>query len=412
MVSFLQTPANIFYAEELKFAEANGCIDCVSQAYQMFPNMNWVEFCAAFGESKTVRSSWEIGSKIASGKMEQPFLVRGSINETSEIGVLLEKKFLALTTDECMSLFKLPPESLDGAKSVTIINEENEKITFWLFTDDSSYRVATFFSKHNVAHQSHLLEKHKMLRKEQPAERYSCLCKDDIAARKQMAVMSLSAAKSQAESLIEARIKQEERQSQELANTKPSEMADIEVEGLMAPIAKLELSGTAGTSAKPNDKPGKKAKAKATPKTPPVKKRRAGAGAGGATRAPFKRTSSPTPSFAQSGRESVGGRPSSAGGGDGEEDELATAIQTKLKCDPKSVSSMNVQRALQGEQLGRSIVGVSWFQRYQTIFKPYLFLESQSLGFRFLDIDHQPSVHSTQYSVLVTPSSSLTLHRI
>lgn len=340
------------HSQELKFAEANGCIDCVSQAYQMYPHLSWIEFVSAFGESKTIRSSWDIGSKILAGEMEQPFNVRGSIDEMSEIGVMLEKKFIALTSDECMALFKLPPESLEGAKSVSVINEENELVTFWLFADDSAYRVATFFSKHKVLHRNHLLEKQKMLRQEQPAERYACLCKDDVASRKGFNVMTLSAAQAKAESLIEARMKQEELQEQ--TGAKPSEVEHVESDlaGMMAPIARLQLTSQATGTEKT-----KQPKKKAVPKTPTKKRKGGPGGVGGGGRKP--RAASPTPSLAPASmKDGAGGSQLGV-----EDDELAVAIQSKLKCDPKSVMSMNVQRALQGEQLGRSVVGVSCFCR-------------------------------------------------
>ena len=326
----------------------------------MYPRLSWIEFISAYGESKTIRSSWEIGSQILAGEIEQPFNVRGSINETSEVGVMLEKRFVALTSDECMSRFKLPPESLEGAKSVSIINEENELVTFWLFADDSAYRVATFFSKHNVVHKNHLLEKQKMLRQEQPAERYACLCKDDVASRKGFNVMTLSAAQAKAEMLIEARMKQEE--LQQTGGLKPSEVEHVESElaGMMAPIERLKLTATTASAEKGKGAPKKKSAPKGQAQTPPKRARRTpgGGAAGGGAR---KRAPSPTPSLVapSSARDSLGGgRPDGV-----EDDELAVAIQAKLKCDPKSVSSMNVQRALRGEQLGRSVVGVSCFCR-------------------------------------------------
>lgn len=333
----------------MKFAEANGCRDCVSLAYQMFPKLNWAEFCAAFGESKQIRSSWELGSKIASGEVSQPWNIRGSIQEESSIGVLLEKKFLALTAEECMALFSVPADSIEGVKSITLVNEENESQLFYLFHDDLSYRYATFFSRHSVCNFSHLLEKEKMLRKEQPAERYSVLCKDDVSSRRGLSLMSLSAAKAKAQLVIENRMKQEEHEAEN--GEKPGESTFVpELEGMMEGIDKVELSAQPSG----NDK-GKKRKG-GPPKSPTVPKRKARA-------TKPARASSPTPSGALSAthgtekqdKESLGG---DVGAPDAAIDELATQIAAKIKTNINSVYSINVIAALNGAQLGRSLAGV------------------------------------------------------
>ena len=319
----------------------------MSLAYQMFPKLAWQEFCTAFGESKQIRASWELGSKIASGEVSQPWNIRGSIQEESSIGVLLEKKFLALTAEECMALFNVPADSIEGVKSITLVNEENENQVFYLFHDDLSYRYASFFSRHCVANYSHLLEKEKMLRKEQPAERYSVLCKDDVSARRGLSFMSLSSAKAKAQLVIENRIKQEEHDAQK--GERPNESSFIpELEEMMEGIDKVQLSGQPSGIDKPNKRK------KAAPKSPAAPKKKP------ARAVKFPRAASPTGSF---NTEKDRDKESNIGAdvaehADPETHELAQAISNKIRMNVNSVYSINVIAALNGAQLGRSLVGV------------------------------------------------------
>ena len=68
--------------------------------------MTWAQFCLALSESAQVRNSWTQAQEIKGGA-PQPFKVRASVDSQNQLGLEVEKKYLALTEAEFVEKFKI-----------------------------------------------------------------------------------------------------------------------------------------------------------------------------------------------------------------------------------------------------------------------------------------------------------------
>lgn len=352
--------------QELKFAFADGCVQCAGIAYDMYPKWSWPDFCKAFAESKVVRESYALAQKILDGSASQPFKSRSAVDMSACLGVRLERPYLALTEQEVLSLFKLPPEGFDSdLKQVTLSSEGGEPTVYYLF--EHGFRTAYFYSLNQLQLQELLLEPHKQLRKEQPFERYQMLAKQQVDARKPQPppgikggkssgkILTLDEAHARAAAIIQAR---EQKEQQQDSSMKPSEVQDFEDalhrEFEFAAIETLEPSLTSAGNLKPAPKANKR---KTNPKAASKKAARFGGGTGQFNRPePEKSPRSASPGTSVRGG---GGRDSAGAGAQVLEDDLATEIRNKIG-DVRSVANLDVDRVLRGEALGRSLNGAPW----------------------------------------------------
>ncbi len=363
----------------------------------MYPKWGWSDFCKAFAESKVVRDSFSLASKILDGSMQQPFKIRSSVDNSSSLGVRLEQPYIALTQEEVLSLFKLPPEAFDtDLKQVTLSSESGEPTLYYLF--EHGFRTAFFYSLNRLQLQELLLEPHKQLRKEQPFERYQVLAKQQVETRKPLPppgmkvdkkntkILSIDEAHARAAAIIAARREKEELQTQGGSVVKPSDVDDFEQELNaqfdFAQIETVEASMTAGGDLKaPKSKPAKR-------KTTPVAK--AGASKRHARGANPPTTEKHHPEPAKSPPPSVRGA-----GEDPVEDELASEIRSKIGGDVRSVANLDVERVLRGEALGRSLNGVPGL-KFSTAVKCELFCAATSTSLPGFGSIYQSMNHHIQ----------------
>ena len=317
--------------------------------------MDWPAFCQAYAESSTVRSSFVTASKIYdNGEKEQSFRVRGSVANTNALEVSLSKQYMALTHDQVLQTLKVPAETFEDLRFVTLTNENGEPTVFYLFEMEfgqnaGNFRIATFASHHQLVHEELLVEPQRNLRKEQPVERYQVCAKAEVESRQLSNVkgvvrskaaagaplMTLAEARTKAAAIIEAREAHEAAQS---TGEVPPGTVPMQVEPVYAEIERVEASVLPGA------KPAKNARRKGQ-----------GAGAGGQRkrlkkspeRSPRSTLTGPTPTSAAEDE----------GPGDG--DDLAATIKSKVGGDVKSIKNLDVGKILAGEQLGRSIAGAS-----------------------------------------------------
>jgi len=206
-----------------------------------------------------------------------------------------------------------------------------------------------------------LLEPEKMIRREQPAERYQVLCEAENKQRKENGgigpqppaggakkpkkLMSWQEIQLKVESVIanreqnEAEAHTEERPlGSNVAENDPAALVHIDTleETLRALEETLRAPGAV--------EPKRRAKAKAA-----SGKRHAKA------KAAPTHTIPPPPTPLET--ESHGASPSEAA-----EDELAAQICSKIGGDGRAVRNLDIQKILQGEQIGRTLQGASWFQ--------------------------------------------------
>lgn len=96
------------FLQDLRFAMSDGCIECVSVAYDAFPCMTWQLFCASFSESDATRRAFETAKKIKASMAQpcQPFKTRGSVDGLSSAVLQLEKPYAAVTETEFLETFR------------------------------------------------------------------------------------------------------------------------------------------------------------------------------------------------------------------------------------------------------------------------------------------------------------------
>eukprot|EP00438_Fugacium_kawagutii_P006180 Skav207468 [mRNA] locus=scaffold3545:474718:476046:- [translate_table: standard] len=145
--------------------------------------MTWQSFCAAFAESAAVRQSFALASKVAKGD-PQNWKVRGQVIGSSGVTVQVQKKYLALTSEQVLAHLRIPAESFEELRSVTLANSDGATTRFYLFEMDDGFHTATFSSLHQLRHDELFIEPHKQLRKEQPLERYEVLLQQELDTRK------------------------------------------------------------------------------------------------------------------------------------------------------------------------------------------------------------------------------------
>ena len=343
----------------MKFAYPDGCVTCVNLAYDTYPFLNWTQFCAAFAQSREVRDGFDLAGQIKNGLAPQPFKVRGSVQSTNSLCVELSKPYVALTDDDIIQNFKVAADTLDpDLRFITCANEDGETTKFYLF-EDSDFRRVTFKARRMLDHYEHLLDATNMLRKEQPHERFQVLAKEEVAARLGKRpgsnkpcsrILSIADARQKAAQIIHSR------ESAKKQGFVPSEAPTDAVDGLQFEgIESIKPSASFAPDAIQNSKAKAKAKAKArggVKKEPGAGKGRRGRGKGGGD----PRSRSPPP-VSVAPAQSDGA--SSAPGHDTVPDDLAKAIKAKIGGDTKSVQNLNVERVLQGEQLGRTLNGAT-----------------------------------------------------
>lgn len=354
--------------EELKFAYADGCVQCAGVAYDMYPKWGWSDFCKAFAESKVVRDSFFLALKILDGSMPQPFKIRSAVDSSASLGVRLEQPYIALTQEEVLSLFKLPPEAFDtDLKQVTLSSESGEPTLYYLF--EHGFRTAFFYSLNRLQLQELLLEPQKQLRKEQPFERYQVLAKQQVEARKPLPppgikvdkknpkILSIDEAHARAAAIIAARQEKETRQTVAGGDVKPSEFEE-ELERELAHQFDFAQIETVESQMTPAGEFKKEKGAKASKrKTAPGAKASTAKKPARIQPGTAERQSKQLPDPAKSPRSLS---PSVRGGGEDPvaEDQLALDIRSKIGGDVRSVSNLDVERVLRGEALGRSLNGV------------------------------------------------------
>lgn len=319
-----------------------------------------------------VRDSFSLAWKILDGSTAQPFKIRSAVDSSASLGVRLEQPYIALTQEEVLSLFKLPPEAFDtDLKQVTLSSESGEPTLYYLF--EHGFRTAFFYSLNKLQLQELLLEPQKQLRKEQPFERYQVLAKQQVEGRKPMPppgikmdkknpkILSIDEAHARAAAIIAARQDKENRQTMGGSGVKPSDIEDdfekeLAAQFDFAAIETVESSMTAAGEFK-KEKGPKGSKRKTTPGAKASAKRLPRAGAPPSSTAEGHRGAKQLPEPAKSPRSLS---PSVRGGGEESvaEDELASTIRSKIGGDVRSVSNLDVERVLKGEALGRSLNGV------------------------------------------------------
>lgn len=318
-----------------------------------------------------MRNSFDTALQIHKGEMDPPFRVTSGVQALNSVGLELERPYWALTDQEVMGKFQLPPEAFEGDfRSVSVPDEAGQRTNFWLF-DKGEPRTLKFLSKRQLEHTDHLVKPEKMLRKEQPAERYELMCRSETAAHKPQVpagvkgaknggpksmnpwkLLSLEEAKKKAAMIIQSRETQEQQQE----HSKPSVAAD---EAAAAPTAfvsveKVETSIAGGAPNKGISKrPGTKGTPKAGAKTKRQRTAQQTGGEGDGRNAPRG-----VPEDTQSvlGGSDVGDLNASPDTADG----LASIVKAKIGGDVKSIRNLDVARVLLGDQLGRSVYGVFW----------------------------------------------------
>lgn len=353
-----------FTWKEIRFAEKDGCTICVGVAYDAFPKMVWIEFCAAYSESQQVKKAFDLARKIFMKEVSQPFKVRGSVEALNLVGIELERRYTALTSEEVLSLFQLPPEAFeDSLRSVTLNNEDGDACQFFLFETDGVGRTARLFSRHTLQHSDHLVEAEKVLRKEQPLERFQMMVKDEVASRSHLTAkaksdkkgsssnvarpMTISEAKAKAAAIIKTR---EEAETND--NAKPSAAVEAEPQLDLEEVERVTTSlnglGVAAKAPAPKKRTG-------NPKAGSRAKRARGA-------SPEKENPAQTSILALGGNtaSSAAGPAAAASMSTSSAEGLAAVIKSKIGGDVKSLKNLDVVRVLQGEALGRSLVGATW----------------------------------------------------
>lgn len=130
-----------------------------------------------------MRASHNVAVEVARGG-DQPFKVRGSVSASNGVTVQVQKQYVALTSDQVLSTLRLPAESFEDLRCLTLMNSDGKPTLFYLFEMEEGFHVATFSSLHHLRHEELLLEPKNQLRKEQPGERYQVLLGQDMDGRK------------------------------------------------------------------------------------------------------------------------------------------------------------------------------------------------------------------------------------
>ena len=224
-LKLMPTPQHLCMSQEVPFSRADACLRCYEISYNAFPRMDWPAFCQAYSESPAIRTSFTAASKIYDkGEKEQGFRVRGSVANANALEVSVSKQFMALTHEQVLQALKVPPESFEELRFVTLTNENGDPTVFYLFDMEAgistgNYRVVTFASHHQLVHEELLVEPQRNLRKEQPVERYHVCAKAEVESRQMsnskgilrgkaaaaLPLMTLAEARSKAAAIIEAR---------------------------------------------------------------------------------------------------------------------------------------------------------------------------------------------------------------
>lgn len=351
-------------SKDLGFAAPDGCQECYQCAYDAFPFWTWTTFCCAYADSPPTQKAFADAWAIQRDGAPQNFKTRGAVSSNDMVGATVEKSYAAITENEFMEIFRLPTEKFDDFLVSAVLNDEwGKQQKFLLFelplpgaTCPINFRIAKFFSSHDLTHSHLLLEPDKMIRREQPAERFQVLCDAEgkqrresggigpqpaAGGKKPKKLLSWQEIQSKVESVIANR-----EQNESEAHTEARALGDNAVEendpGALVAIDTLEDTLRAPGVVEPK----RKAKAKAA----------AGKSAAGPTRARQPKAKSapsmPVPPPVAADTESQGASPS-----EGAEDELATAICNKIGGDGRAVRNLDVQKILLGEQIGRTLQG-------------------------------------------------------
>ena len=152
--------------------------------------MTWATFTLVWSESETVRHSFDVAVKL-SADHKQPFSLLSSVEAHSLIGVRLERKYLALTEQEVLAKFMLPPDGFGTElKSVSLLSENGEPTVYFLF-ESGEERMAVLTSERQLLHMDHVLDgKKNQLRKEQPLERFQVCCQQEVNNRRPQATVA------------------------------------------------------------------------------------------------------------------------------------------------------------------------------------------------------------------------------
>ena len=358
----------------MKFAHQDGCIACATTAYDAFPALSWTSFCSAHAQSDTIRTEFNLAHAIRVGDQAQNFKVRQSVDSLNQIGIVLDKPYLALTEEDVLSSLKLPPTSFGDLRSVTLPNENNVPTQFFLF-DDGSFRRVRLFSKHELTHHQHLIEASGMLRREQPFERYQILCRDEVAKRRADGesnpkgsstskdslpkVLTLEEAKIKAQQIIAQREENEKKLAEKGDLSVLDKQVDNDLQEVFASIETLqpmvEYSGAAPTKAKAKAK-AKVARSKPNKQATAPRQHQSSAAGG--------RSRSPVPSLKKSERSAPESEPVLAHDAHSQDaqdlSELAKSVKLLVGGDVKSIQNLDPYRVMNGEHLGRSLTGATW----------------------------------------------------
>lgn len=94
--------------QELRFAQPDGCIECVDLAYNAFPLFGWSQFCSSYAESSATKKAFEEARRIKQQFPQpvQPFRTRGSVDTISQTLLQLERPYVAITETDFLDLFR------------------------------------------------------------------------------------------------------------------------------------------------------------------------------------------------------------------------------------------------------------------------------------------------------------------
>ena len=238
-----------------------------------------------------------------------------------------------------------------------------------MFDKPGSYRQITLEARSDICHLGHILEPQNQIRKEQPEERFTALCAQEVLARKQTmtpkkVVDGAGGAKGELPTLeqVELRVQAviDAREKNESAVLDGGKLGEADVAGMENALVELQ------DEAEPAMIQSGQAKKKSRPSRPAAAKAKAGTARAkqGATPVgnPTELPAAPVEIDQRSVMSPVDDASSQGG------DSLLAAITAKLgTTDMKSVRNLRPDKILAGDALGRSLQGAPWLPFIVTV---------------------------------------------
>ena len=249
---------------------------------------------------------------------------------------------------------RLAPTTFDDLPSVSLQDETGQTRRFWLFDRPDAHREVTFEARSDIVHIKHVLE--NQVRKEQPDEKYTQLCSQEVQARKQTMtpkrtennakgeLPTLEMMRLRVDAVIQAR---EQNESMAANNGALAEADATHLENALVELeTEVEQPMMMAGGAKKKTRPAKK-----TSGGPG-----AGAGGGRVAKAAAKpkviAPATPHTALSEDARSVVSPQEDISG-----LDDLVNAISSKLGGDMKSIRNLRPEKILCGDALGRSLQG-------------------------------------------------------